>query len=99
LVSPTFDAFTVDADAKITSVEDFWRNSTDPVDIVNEFVVAAPTTVEILTVAAAPDPLNSRTQVASLILDAVPAVVGIAISVAINFVLCILIIKFLLVIY
>jgi hypothetical protein len=99
LVNPTFATFTVFADAKITSVGSFCKNSTVPVGIVNDKVDAAPTAVEILTVAAAPEPLYSLTQVASLILDAVPAVVGIAISVVIIFVLCIGIIKTLLVIY
>jgi hypothetical protein len=62
-------------------------------------VDAAPTEVEILTVAEPPDPLNNLTQVASPILEAAPAVVGIATSVVIIFVLCIFIIKTLLVIY
>jgi hypothetical protein len=99
LVNPTFAALTVLADAKITSVGSFCKNSTVPVGIVNVNVDAAPTAVEILTVAAAPEPLYSLTQVASLILDAVPAVVGIAISDVIILVLCIGIIKTLLVIY
>jgi hypothetical protein len=99
LVNPTFAALTVFADAKITSVESFCKNSTDPFGIVNDEVDAAPTEVEILTVAAPPEPLYNLTQVASLMLDAVPAVVGIAISVVIIFVLCIGIIKTLLVIY
>jgi hypothetical protein len=46
--------------------------------------------LEMLTVAAPPEPLYNLTQVDSLILEAVPAVVGNAISVANIFVLCIL---------
>lgn len=93
-MSPTLAANTDAEDAKITSVDNFWRNSTEPFGMVKLIVLAAPTAVEILTVAEPPEPLNNLTQVDSLILEAAPAVVGIAISVAINFVLCIFIIKF-----
>jgi hypothetical protein len=89
LVNPTLAAFTDAEDAKMTSVDVFWRNSTDWSGIVKMEVDAAPTEVEILTVAEPPDPLNNLTQVASPILEAAPAVVGIATSVAIIFVLCI----------
>jgi hypothetical protein len=99
LVNPTFATFTNAEDAQITSVGNFCKNSTEALGIVKDKVVAAPTEVEMLTVAATPAPLYNLTQVASLILEAVPAVVGIATSVAIILVLCIFIIKTLLVIY
>jgi chromate transport protein ChrA len=100
LVNPTLDAFTDAEDAKITSVEAFCKNSTCGwCGKVKLIVEAAPTAVEMLTVSTWLEVLHNLTQVASLILEADPAVVGIATSVAINFVLCIILQCFILYIY
>jgi hypothetical protein len=75
---------------KRTSVGSFWRNSTLYRGSVKVLDVAAPTEVEILIVISPPVLLQSLTQVAELRLVAVPAVVGVEISVSMSLVICII---------
>jgi hypothetical protein len=93
LVRATFDTFNADDD-QITSFGVFSKNSTVFPGTVNVFVVAAPTKVDMLTTIEFVVSLQILTQLAELILEAAPAVVGEANSDPINLVLCIILILF-----
>jgi hypothetical protein len=90
LVNPTLLALIAEL-VKMTSVDNFCKNSTLWRGIVKEFEVLAPTDVEMLTTISPPVSLQILTQVAELRLVAVPVVVGVETWVSISFVICIII--------